>query len=802
MAVAKFNWHGTNPNKSFQNSYPPKSYFKQMCKLNATKEETEAAYNALVNHGKVSDFKVKVWNDICAKAYDLCQEWDIHGNEIKVEVWSPFMHVDDRGAWIALAQKTWGISEWEAEEWTDNNLYPTWKPGVFQAEYYNVLYGSWLLPVGLQKFQVRKGQPVKGEYILRLVEIINHWTELSPMDVRLNVSFDWLKQNTAVVLPYAPINPDCLEIYFTLQDGTRLDDSLQIHITLYLNMLMEKMSITELTSCPLSSLINFMRMDIRCKIWDKIPIYISIDFGVLYEGTVSPVMLTAVHVKGIWEGIYNAICRGDTAQALNGFRVLLSAAMADHVSPRLSDALGFSLSTHHGNHQGTARVRTKRPLPFSVLSRHQWNGSVLVEHQGTLLLFMEDGTVTIRDNAALSNDPVVIGQQDGQIGIGQEEADPSIQSSVDLLPKDKEIVYHGPNIEGRVAAAVQEAHRDSFKTDSTQNIEDTASTSLSASDTLHGMRGGAEMSFANELSFVMRDGTVALREDDIQLDFRETAVLDVQDTYDTEETITLGEAPPFEIGESENEIRTLEAAQLERDRVVEAAADAVIQSLQSGEVSFGLNANLETEIVAARITAAAVMERNRQATMGAEVEVATLESAIAERVLRKLLESGVSTKTQVQASLILSLIRFAESTENIVRISAQSDALSRLPKKLQGKTQYITAETDAFIDASYIRGDSLLADAMIRISTDVMPETINSGAYLVSFAIVQILTETALGKIPSTPVEGNALAATGSEAGVVLARSTLILASVHEEKLVSEQEELYAADFERTLTIE
>ena len=71
-----------------------------------------------------------------------------------------------------------------------------------------------------------------------------------------------------------------------------------------------------------------------------------------------------------------------------------------------------------------------------------------------------------------------------------------------------------------------------------------------------------------------------------------------------------------------------------------------------------------------------------------------------------------------------------------------------------------------------------------------------------SLAIVQILTETALGKIPSTPVEGNALAATGSEAGVVLARSTLILASVHEEKLVSEQEELYAADFERTLTIE
>ena len=183
------------------------------------------------------------------------------------------------------------------------------------------------------------------------------------------------------------------------------------------------------------------------------------------------------------------------------------------------------------------------------------------------------------------------------------------------------------------------------------------------------------------------------------------------------------------------------------------------------------------------------------------MEVATLESAIAERVLRKLMESGVSTQTQVRANLILSMIRFAQSS-SIVQVASASEAVPRSPKRIQGKTQYISAETDAFIDASYIRGDSLLADAMIQIATDVMPETINSSTYLVSLAIVQILTETALGKIPSSPAEGNALATTGSEAGVVLARSTLILASVHEEKLVIEEEELYAADFERTLTID
>ena len=44
-------------------------------------------------------------------------------------------------------------------------------------------------------------------------------------------------------------------------------------------------------------------------------------------------------------------------------------------------------------------------------------------------------------------------------------------------------------------------------------------------------------------------------------------------------------------------------AMLERDRTVEAAADAIIQSLQSGEVSFGLNANLEADLIAGKITA-------------------------------------------------------------------------------------------------------------------------------------------------------------------------------------------------------
>ena len=65
MAVAKFTWHGTNPNKAFRYQKPPMSAWGEMVYFNATKAENEAAYNALVNHGPVSDFKTKVWNDIC-----------------------------------------------------------------------------------------------------------------------------------------------------------------------------------------------------------------------------------------------------------------------------------------------------------------------------------------------------------------------------------------------------------------------------------------------------------------------------------------------------------------------------------------------------------------------------------------------------------------------------------------------------------------------------------------------------------------------------------------------------------------
>ena len=78
MAVAKFNWHGTNPNKTFQKENPPVVAWPEMIIFGATKEENEAAYQALLRHGPVCDFKTKVWNDICAKVYDICDDWNIN----------------------------------------------------------------------------------------------------------------------------------------------------------------------------------------------------------------------------------------------------------------------------------------------------------------------------------------------------------------------------------------------------------------------------------------------------------------------------------------------------------------------------------------------------------------------------------------------------------------------------------------------------------------------------------------------------------------------------------------------------
>ena len=591
-------------------------------------------------------------------------------------------------------------------------------------------------------------------------------------------------------------------MHFTLRDGTRVDDSIQIHITLDLNLLMEQITIAELTSCSVKSLINFMKMNVKCKIWDKFPIYVNIALGMEHDGTASPVMLSPVHLGALWTGIFQTIATGDTAFVLDGFRVFLTAAMSDHVLPGMADAYGFSFSTNHGQHRGTARIRTKRPLPFSALSRHYWGGKVLVEHQGTLLLFMEDGGISFADNTNLSDDPVFHAEHTGRIGVKRTITDATVLSAVSMTAEEDAIVYHGKEIEGRVAGAVDAAHRDRFKTKSSQTIQKTQADPIAFDGEVQGMRGGAEMSFANEQNFVMREGSIGVKEDDIQIAFQETAVMGVEDTYDTEETITLEDAPPFEIGEADIVIRSGYTAMLERDRTIEAAADAIIQSLQSGEVSFGLNANLEADLIAGKITAAAALEANRRSTLESEVDVSTIESAIAACVLRKLMESSISVETQIKASMILSLIRFAESTDNIVRVSAESDAVARVPKKLQSKTQYITAQTNAFLDASYMRGDGLLADARIRIETDVMPEAVNSGTYLASLAIAEIICETTLGREPTAALEGNAVASAGSEAGVVLARSILILASTVEDNLVSEEEIILATDFERTLTID
>ena len=70
MELEKFDWNKANHAKQFDNGTIDVNYApEELIVHDASAQDTQKAYNALVNHGLVSDFKVEVWNDIIGKMY-------------------------------------------------------------------------------------------------------------------------------------------------------------------------------------------------------------------------------------------------------------------------------------------------------------------------------------------------------------------------------------------------------------------------------------------------------------------------------------------------------------------------------------------------------------------------------------------------------------------------------------------------------------------------------------------------------------------------------------------------------------
>lgn len=789
MAIRKWSWTATNPytyNPGINSTY---------AHLGATAAETKKAYQALVSHGPTTDFSYKVWNDMCAKIYDLNKAWQTNNY---------FGHT-----WPAVWMKSPRIEDYP-DEWTyeyENGVAGGTK-GRITPFMINMAAGG-LIPTAIRPWsktlgrdEIRKGDICYGSYFIWITDTINHWCDLTPAWWSLRDSFKWNPaRNHPVLLPAVHIMPELLDCILEADFPADLDDSVPGLILLEMGHYLGADEIVYLPALHVISLMNFYTLNISCKVWDKIIMYAVPEIQDWHLNiSMKPTKLPYRKI-GISDNFrYASRANGSLGMALGGYGIRFAGKHDARIKPGYGLSYDFPFEDSFF-YDGSGRLRTRRPIPMSAITRHEWSGRVFVEHEGILTMDVEDGFLHFTERLDNAADAVSPGAHTGSIPIKGYASEIKAFDSKNLSVPREDIVLHGNEPDGIVGTAQPVSQRGSFKTDKDIALINPYPDLLTHEGSFKSRSGNIEMSFANEQTMEVRQGGFRVRDGEIEISFRDISDMDHNGLVDTAEDIALSDAPPFEIPGAEAEIRSDYSGELNYDGVIEQAADAVISTIVSGELGMGLNAYPEVETIAAVIRHAADMGMTRLAKLGADIEVSAVQSSVMERVARKLVESSIEVSTREQAVMIARLIHFLESTVT-TQTESFAEAVGRLPKHIAYTNTNVRANVSAFLDASYVKGDSLIADVAIRYGIEAAADVARNRVSAEANNGIYIVHEVLADKSPTREMFGEAIAEADSDAHIVMAHSVLTLASAIEDEKAEDEDIILAFDVERTLVFQ
>lgn len=807
MAVKKWSWKTANPAAN-QPSY---AYVK----YNATAAEVQKAYQALVTKGPTKDFSYKVWNDLCAKILDLNKAWQTNHyfGHTWPEVWILSPHVEDYPDEETfryennVAGGTYGQLRYYAMNMAVDALIPISKP-PWSAE--------------LKRDNIKKGDVFKASYFLWMVQVINHWCDLVPIWLGWSDKYTSKTVCLTALAKALAVYPDTMKLLCAIKLNSDMDLSISFQAALAMVLTTKTLDVAVLDGMALSSLMNFMTLNMSCKVWDKNIVYVIPN---LINGTFHTTAKAAM--DGVCPGGYSdafsmkAAIQAAITAALIPIRIRAVATSDAVILPDLAGHIELGYRDSY-LYSGTGHIRKSRPLPMLALTAFQYAVRVFVEHEGILHMELADDTIHFKDNDVLEITRATGVEQTGRIpfrenshsmqnftSASMEESGQNIGVHTDplnMIAASGRVVEHTAPIPVHGDAtvlsrkSVAEKHTGGFAAAEELDIYTVPPNELKHTGRFHST-GQFEMSFANEQSILVQPGRIRVADGNIDLAFQDTKAVEHSGQIDTKETISLQEAPPLEVA-AEGSFTTQEQGEMSRDRVLEQSAEAVIRAVASGDVSFGLNAQLIAEMNAARTTEQAVLIVRRLVGLVSEVEVTTKEAALMIPVLRKLLESTNMVSTNANGVLIQCLIRFAESSNNIICSASESEAVARLPKPMFGANAKVATGYGAFLDMCYARGDSFGAEAEVNWAASADMAQIETDHRMQAAEYIRLLYETAMEQIPTTGLEGASIAQTDADAHMVMARSEKIFALVYEEELVTELDGTAADELERHLIFE
>lgn len=801
MELEKFDWNKANHAKQFDNGTIDVNYApEELIVHDASAQDTQKAYNALVNHGLVSDFKVEVWNDIIGKMYDIANVLDPKITLRRFKATRIGLLTPDKQQWIDYAHKTFPQldTEEEMEHWLDV-MWERHEPGVMKTYNFNSAAHNCLPEFFGNLPYVNVGDELKGEYILQLVDMLNCWIDIDPLPLS---RFEEYVSSISVHFSF----PESISVYLvvlsSLHDSSailKMIHSTQGRIRADYRLQMNSLSISQLQSVPFSSVINFMLLKMSVNVLDKWPIYFEITAAYNHHANVKVSRLSRL-LFGFSDSFQYHCSANCMYSGSLSFRVKpLDGKLVIQAIPDMSDSLPFDLRVVLNHDTSRIRVRTRRPLPLSIVDGYVSGSKVRVEHEGIEIIEKADDVISIHQEVMVHASPTANLEKADHLSFVERKVELSFNRSANFNVTDR-VKMKGVKEELRSAHAHYINHKGKTKVVGDTAFDASDPLPLTVDNRTLKTRDFFEVGFANEQSFKARDGKLKTNRESITLDFSPQIDLLHEGIFDTSETMYLEHT--YGIGmEADVSFTSASSSRLESNRTKELEGESVIGSAYLAELLFGLNAYLESEINSF-VTAyeASMYKYHIQGIAGIEQYIRTLDMSSLSKVMDKVIAGEAITYTDIRSILLARLMRFLVSNQNISTVESDAQGIAVHPRIMNPKAIPVESSLDVFLDASYVGGDEVLeADGSVGFDLNVNPVVITPAESFKSSVQVEQASEVSLDETLSKRQEGTAISSSASEASCTLARVSLTWAIDLEDVLVSEKDNILVNEVERTL---
>ncbi|MGN0598164.1 MAG: hypothetical protein ACI4J1_12645 [Ruminiclostridium sp.] len=780
MPIAKWDWTTANPAEYILPAYPYVIF-------DATEEQVKRAYATLESKGFVREFSTSVWNDLCAKIRDINLEWRTgkYFDKTWPSVWIPSSNLADYPSY--------------SEYLKYKNL-----AGVLRADAMNMAVDAlytyaerpWKKHLG--RTALKKGDEVKAEYFFWLVDAINHWCELSPAPFAFSDTFVFETVKDVLQLY------DALPLFFISMDmeyggnaKLLLYDPFPFSFTTGFSHKTKKAVIVKLPSAPLGSKINFMTITMLCSAnADNFALGISGAHRYLLNMIMNVRCRKACLCSVFAEFIYTSSVSVIAAKDISPLYIRLAVITDADIHLRLDSVIYFRFSDS-SKYIGSGKITTKRPIPLTALTKYTFDSAAAIEFEGIELLDMADGLIRLFDRMDGSVYKAATVEHNSAIFVKDTNHNISVPSGeVCEVSHETLTVIDVPSETVIAPSVVAEQIDTEICITEDMQITSCIPTIIAYNGVLENLTGTSDLTFANEIPVTLQKNSIRVHhyDADISLD-------GANDILHTGEILTSDE-----ISLQETNIAELTAAatteviyegSLAKDSIAETAGSVNVGTQSSAEITCGLNALLEADIIAAKTVSAAETVIMRIAALLADSTISTAERGNLAAIIRSALESDPVIRTTEYGRLLVRLTKYAES-DTAVKSGVNAKLSYTNPDYISGSAE-ISPLADVFLDKNYVGGNGCVTDSKVSADIDAALSISANSAPVESAYFIRIMYDALVNRIPAKQLDGDAISSANSEAHIITARVELILASIYEDVLAAETDDTFADDVERHL---